>query len=166
VRDTFKKEHDDAQRLKEHRAKISMGGISKNTLSLGDINEPRIVQEARKRRATRVEEEISNLAGASKDNSLLKMLNNQGREEVESRVARAIFACGIPINVVQSPCWQDLVRAINTSPQGFKGPNYEKLKTILLKKERLLLDDVLKPIRSSWGSTRVSIISDGWTDTR
>ena len=94
------------------------------------------------------------------------MLNNQGREEAETRVARAIYACGIPFNVVRSPYWQDLVRAINTAPQGFKGPNYEKLRTVLLKKERLLLEDVLKPIRSSWSNTRVSIISDGWTDTR
>jgi hypothetical protein len=36
--------------------------------------------------------------------------------------------CGIPFNVVQSSYWQDLVRAINTTPQGFKGPNYEKLR--------------------------------------
>ena len=58
------------------------------------------------------------------------------------------------------------MRVINTKPQGFKGPNYEKLRTVLLKKERLLLEDVLKPIRSSWNNTRVCIISDGWIDTR
>jgi hypothetical protein len=51
------------------------------------------------------------------------------------------------------------VRAINPTPQGFKGPNYEKLRTVLLKKERLLLDGVLKPICSSWGNIGVSIIS-------
>jgi hypothetical protein len=90
----------------------------------------------------------------------------KGEKKLDSRVARAIFACGIPFNVVRSPYWQDLVRAINKAPQGYKGPNYEKVRTILLKKERQLLDDVLKPIRSSWGSTGVSIISDGWTDTR
>jgi hypothetical protein len=100
VRATIKREHDDAQSLREHRAKIAMGGTRKNTPSLGASNEPRIVHEARKRRATLVEEEISKPAGASKDSRLLKMLNNQGREEAESRVARAIFSCGIPFNVV------------------------------------------------------------------
>jgi len=83
VRATFKREHDDAQRLKEHRAKIGMGGTSKHTPSLGASNEPRIVHEAMKRRAILVEEEIYKLAGASKDSKLLKMLNSQGREEVE-----------------------------------------------------------------------------------
>ena len=58
------------------------------------------------------------------------------------------------------------MREINTAPQGFKGPNYEKLRTVLLKKESLLLEDVLKPIRNSWSNTGFSIISDGWTDTR
>jgi hypothetical protein len=158
---TFKREHDDSQRLKEHRAKIGMGGTSKHTPSLSARNEPRIVHEARKRRVTLVKEEISKPVGAIKDRRLLKMLNNQGREEVESRVARAIFACGIQFNVVRSLYWQYLVREINIAPQGFKGPNYKKLRTVLLRKERLLLDDVLKPIRSSWGGTRVSIISDG-----
>jgi len=45
-------------------------------------------------------------------------------------------------------------------------PNFEKIITILLKKERLLLEDVLKPIHSSWGSIGVSTISDGWTNTK
>ena len=36
----------------------------------------------------------------------------------------------------------------------------------MLKKERSLIEDVLKPVRNSWSSSGVSIISDGWTDTR
>ena len=59
-----------------------------------------------------------------------------------------------------------MVRAINIAPQGFKGPNYEKLRTVLLKKEGLLIEDVLRPIQNSWANSGVSIILDGWTDTR
>ena len=59
-----------------------------------------------------------------------------------------------------------MVREINKAPQGFKGPIYEKIRTVLLKKEKELLEDVLAPIRSSWHSSGVSIVSDGWTDTR
>jgi hypothetical protein len=78
VRATFKREHDDAQRLKEHIAKIGMGGTSKHTPSLSASNEPRIFHEVRKRRAVLVEEEISKSVGASKDIRLLKMLSIQG----------------------------------------------------------------------------------------
>ena len=35
----------------------------------------------------------------------------------------------------------------------------------MLKKERLLIEDVLRPIQNSWANSKVSIISDGWTDT-
>jgi hypothetical protein len=59
-----------------------------------------------------------------------------------------------------------MVKVINEALQGFKGPNYEKLKTMLLQKERSLIHDILKLVRSSWTSTGVSIISDGWTDTK
>jgi hypothetical protein len=59
-----------------------------------------------------------------------------------------------------------MVKAINEAPQGFKGPNYEKIKTVLLQKERSLIHDILKPVRSSWTSTGVSIIYDGWTDRK
>jgi hypothetical protein len=106
VRDRFQKEHDDAQKVKDNRENIVMHGSSKHPPSLGVSNEPRIVHEARKRRELEVENEISKGLGgrgAASDNRLMKKFNNQKREETESRVARAIFACGIPFNVVRSP---------------------------------------------------------------
>jgi hypothetical protein len=136
---------------------------------LGVSNAVRIVHKARKRRALEVENEISKGPGgrgAASDNRLMKMFNNQKREETKSRVARAIFSCGIPFNVVRSPYWKDMVKAINEAPQGFKGPNYEKFRTLLVQKERSLIHDILKLVRSSWTNSGVSIISDGWTDTK
>ena len=93
-------------------------------------------------------------------------MNVQAREEANSRVARCIYACGIPFNVVRSPYWQDMIRAINKAPQGYKGPNYEKVRAQLLKNEKDLVEDVLSPIRSSWTSSGVTIVSNGWADTR
>jgi hypothetical protein len=119
VRDKFQKEHDDAQKMKDNRAKIAIHGTSKHPPSLGVSNEPRIVHEARKRRALEVENEISKGPGglgAAIESILMKMFNNQKREEAESRVARAIFTCGIPFNVVWSPYWKDMVKAINEAP--------------------------------------------------
>ena len=92
---------------------------------MGVSNEPRIVHEARKRRAIEVENELAKGPGgrnAASKSILMKMFNNQKREKTESRVARAIFACGIPFNVVRSPYWKDMVKAINEALQGFKGP--------------------------------------------
>ena len=116
IKAKYKNEHDDAQRVKDQRAKFaaqSHGGTSTHTTRLVAGNEPRIVQEARKRRAMELEGEMAN---PTKDSRLVRMFNNQGREEAETRVARAIYACGIPFNVVRFPYWQDMVRAINTAP--------------------------------------------------
>lgn len=51
-----------------------------------------------------------------------------------------------------------MVREIETTHQGFKGPNYEKLRTTFLTKERELIEDVLAPICSTWSGTRFSIL--------
>jgi hypothetical protein len=59
VRNKFQKEHDDAQTIKDNRAKIAMHGTRKHPPSLGVSNEPRIVHEARKKRDLEVENEIS-----------------------------------------------------------------------------------------------------------
>jgi hypothetical protein len=169
VRDKFHKEHDDAQKIKNNGAKIAIHGRSKHSPSLGISNETRIVHEARKRRELEVEKEISKGPGgrgAATHSRLMKMFNNQKKEETESRVARAIFACGIPFNVVQSPYWKDMVKAINEAPRGFKGPKYEKLITVFLHEGRSLIHDILKPFCSSWASIGVSIIYDGWIDTK
>ena len=84
MRDRFQKEHDDAQKVKDNRAKIAMHGSSKLPPSLGVSNEPRIVHEARKRRALEVENEISKAPGgrsAASKSRLMKIFNNQKREE-------------------------------------------------------------------------------------
>eukprot|EP01018_Ginkgo_biloba_P032215 Gb_18618 [translate_table: standard] len=97
---------------------------------------------------------------------LEKMMDVGGREDVDSRVARCIYACGISFNVVRSPYWQDMVRAINDGPKGYKTPSFEKVRTTLLTKEKSLMEQSIEPIRASWRTTGVSIISDGWTDAR
>ena len=74
--------------------------------------------------------------------------------------------CGLPFNVVRSPYWQDMIRAVNKAPQGYKGPNYENVRTQRLKHEKDLVEDVLSPICSSWSSSGVNIVLDGWIDTR
>ena len=102
VRAKYRREHDDSERVKDQRSKLSTqsrGGTSIATTCLATSSDPRIVQEARKRRAVELEGQMAN---PTKDNKLLRMFNNQGREEAETRVARAIYVC-IPFNVVQSP---------------------------------------------------------------
>jgi hypothetical protein len=61
---------------------------------------------------------------------------------VDIKVARAILSCAIPINVVQSPYWQDMLREVSDAPRCYKGPNFEKVHTTHLWKERLIVESV------------------------
>ena len=74
--------------------------------------EPRIVAEARKRRVGHTQQheqpapKNTRGPGASpsvQDSRIARLVNVQAREETDSRVARCIYACGIPFNVVHSP---------------------------------------------------------------
>lgn len=67
---------------------------------------------------------------------------------------------------MRSPYWQQMIKAINEVPKGYKSPGYEKVCTTLLALERQSVDRQLQAIRDTWAGTWVSIISDGWRDQR
>eukprot|EP01018_Ginkgo_biloba_P036187 Gb_33622 [translate_table: standard] len=57
-------------------------------------------------------------------------------------------------------------RTINDGPRGYKTPSFKKVQTTLLIKEKYLMEKSIEPIRASWQTTGVSIISYGWTNAR
>jgi hypothetical protein len=101
VRAQYEKEHDDAQRLKNQRSNIG------STTHFAASSKPRIFHEAKKRRVAQVEKESSKGPTIGRESRLVKILNVQERKEVETRVARVVYVCGDPFNVVRSPYWQD-----------------------------------------------------------
>jgi hypothetical protein len=92
--------------------------------------------------------------------------NNQGREVVDEHIARCIYANALAFNLVRSPYWQQMIKAVNEAPKGYKSPGYEKVRTTLLTSERQFVDRQLQSIRDTWAQTGVSIVSDGWRDQR
>lgn len=91
---------------------------------------------------------------------------NEGREIADRNVGRCIYANGLSFNLVRSPYWKEMVRSINEAPKGYKSPGYEKVRGMLLEKEVKMIEDSLQPIRDSWIETGVSIVSDGWKDSK
>lgn len=91
---------------------------------------------------------------------------NESRALADQCLARCIYANGLAFNVVRSPYWKEMLRTVNEAPKGYKGLGYEKVRGSLLEKEVELVEGALKPIRDSWVETGVSIVSDGWKDSR
>ena len=88
------------------------------------------------------------------------------RNDVDSKVYRFLYACGIPFNVLRSPYWHEMVSAINDAPKGYKSPGYDKARTVGLDHEKAKISHSLNKMTSSWTDNGVSIVSDGWTNVK
>lgn len=56
--------------------------------------------------------------------------------------------------------------AANTPLGGYVPPGYNKLRTTLLLQEKTHVERMLQPIKSTWSSKGVSVVSDGWSDVQ
>ena len=85
---------------------------------------------------------------------------------MDGKIVRFLCACGVPFNVLRSPYWHDMVKAINEAPKGYKAPNYEKARTVLLEREKAKVQRALTRFTNEWVDCGVSIVSNGWTNIR
>jgi hypothetical protein len=54
----------------------------------------------------------------------------------------------------------------NTDLDGYVPPGYNKLRTTLLQHEKINVEKLLQPFKSTWSTKGVTITSDGWTDAQ
>ena len=90
----------------------------------------------------------------------------EAREIVDEAIAHCLYANGLPFNLVRSPYWKEMVAAILRVLGDYIIPGFQKVRTTLLQKEKISIDKALQPIRTSWKTSGITIISDGWKDTR
>ena len=88
------------------------------------------------------------------------------RDDVDSKIYRFLYACGVPFNVLRSPYWHEMVQAINGAPKGYRSPGYDKARTVGLDKERAKINSALGKFTNDWSLYGVSIVSDGWTNVK
>ncbi|MCO5602954.1 hypothetical protein L7F22_057095 [Adiantum nelumboides] len=93
------------------------------------------------------------------------MFKNASREEADEATARCFYACGLPFVLARSPYFQDMVSAIASFGKRYKAPNYKKIRTTFLEKEKAKICGQLSGTKSNWEQFGCSIASDGWTDT-
>lgn len=85
---------------------------------------------------------------------------------MDGKIVRFHCACAIPFNVLRSPYWHEMVKAINEAPKGYKAPNYEKARTVLLEREKAKVQRAFTRFTNEWVDSRVSIVLDGWKNIR
>ena len=58
---------------------------------------------------------------------LLDILDQGCRDDVDSKIYRFLYACGVPFNVLCSPYWHEMVQSINGAPKRYRSPSMTKL---------------------------------------
>ncbi len=77
-------------------------------------------------------------------------LNVAGRDDVDGKIVHFLCACGVPFNVLRSPYWHEMVKAINEAPKGYKSHNYVKPRTMLLEREKENILKVFTCFTNQW----------------
>ncbi|KAK9047980.1 hypothetical protein SSX86_033058 [Deinandra increscens subsp. villosa] len=87
------------------------------------------------------------------------------RDQLDQEIARMFYTGGLPFNLARNPHYHRAFQfAANHKIDGYVPPNYNKLRTTLLQKEKENVHKKLEPIRRSWKEKGVSIVTDGWSD--
>ena len=86
------------------------------------------------------------------------------KREVDNTVAKFFYACAIPFNVARSPYFKNVIKKAIDFGKGYVPPEFEALKTTLLKRAKDRVTGKLAKIKESWKLTGCTILSDGWSD--
>ncbi len=74
---------------------------------------------------------------------------NDATNIADHAITRCVYGKRLSFNVVRSPYWKYMVRAVNDAPKGFKGPSYGKILTTLLDDEVARVDAAMLLIEDS-----------------
>ncbi|KAH7293732.1 hypothetical protein KP509_28G039600 [Ceratopteris richardii] len=85
-------------------------------------------------------------------------------EEVDTAVACFFYHDHIAFNAARSPYFRDMVKKIGEYGPHYVPPSSENLRTILLEKEKKLVETACESIKKLWERNGVSLLVDGWTE--
>jgi hypothetical protein len=103
---------------------------------------------------------------SSSRRTLSDFLDQGCRDDVDAKIFKFLYACGIPFNVFRPPYWHEMVQAINGTPKGYRSPRYDKARTLGLDRKRAQNQGALGKFSIDWIRHEVSIVSNGWTNVK
>ncbi|XP_021722603.1 uncharacterized protein LOC110690084 [Chenopodium quinoa] len=108
---------------------------------------------------------FDNVKKRKSKNTISDAFNVKSRDHLDSEIARMFYTGGLPFNLARNPYYvSSYTMAANSNLSGYKPPEYNKLRTTLLCKETENVDRLLQPMKATWKTKGVSIVSDGWSD--
>ncbi|OMP08276.1 hypothetical protein COLO4_06621 [Corchorus olitorius] len=86
--------------------------------------------------------------------------HNMDYHQVDKEIVTALCANGIAFNVLRNPQFCRMISVINNAPKGYKPPSFEKVRTFLLDDVKTSVKKELMPVKDTWYTGGVSIVSD------
>lgn len=85
-------------------------------------------------------------------------LRSIAKEDVDDIVARFFYAEDIKLNVVNSPYFLEMARAIAAFGSGYEFPSIDKLSGLVLSKEKAKIEKAVALVKESWPHTGCTIL--------
>ncbi|XP_010468542.1 PREDICTED: uncharacterized protein LOC104748632 [Camelina sativa] len=94
------------------------------------------------------------------------MQSKERIHDVDMSVALWFYDACIPMNAVNSPLFQPMMNKVASMGHGYVGPSYHALRVGLLRDSKVQVSLIIDKFRSTWATTRCTLMADGWKDTR
>jgi len=88
------------------------------------------------------------------------------KAEVDDAVGRFFYSSAIPLNAVHNPYFPDMCEKIANFGPSYRHPSYELLRTKILDGQKKSIELALDLLKEEWRSYGVTLMGDGWSDTR
>ena len=85
------------------------------------------------------------------------------KDQVHMAVGRFLYDGGVPLDAVNSLCFQTMIDAISSKGLGLEATSYHDVRGWVLKNSLEEMNGVLDRHKVSWGRTGCSILVDEWT---
>jgi hypothetical protein len=93
-----------------------------------------------------------------------KIFQQEKRDGLDFNIGFFYYLNFISFNVARSHLFIEMCRGLaQGSPTGYMPPSSKKLRTTFFVKAKRQVDKMLEPIKATWPSSGVSIVSNGWT---
>lgn len=124
-------------------------------------------EKGKKRKLEQLHRSTSGATTSYTQVSLKQMNQKASKEEVDQKIARAFFACGIPFSVVENPLFKEAVSAVASYGPGYKLPSDTTMRTTLLNKEyETVKQSVNESVLENVNLTGGTLVSDGWSNVQ
>ncbi|XP_054810023.1 uncharacterized protein LOC129311656 isoform X2 [Prosopis cineraria] len=92
--------------------------------------------------------------------------DKQKQDDADKKMAIFFLHNCIPFSAAKSMYYQQMVDAVASCGEGYKGPSYERLRSSLWEKVKSDIHDRHKKYRNNWKETGCTILCDSWSDGR